>query len=150
NVIERFNLKTKSGVPLYDHLAGQGITQLGSKKDPHPGSFMKVVKDAEDNFNERFSHWSKQKDVWWKQYCERGWFELSTGFVCKGVFSYNNLMNTPIQGPSFHIVLWAMIKLHNWLKQNNMKSLIIGQIHDSILGDVHESELDDYIYQANY
>lgn len=73
-----------------------------------------------------------------------------TGFVCKGIFSRNNLMNTPIQGPSFHCMLWSCIEMNKWLKENKMRSVIIGQIHDSMELDVHRDELDDVMYQVWY
>lgn len=148
NAVERFNIKSKAGSPLYEHLAEKGINRLGDKKQPTVGTFQYHVKQVEEQFNQRFSYWSEQKDVWWNQYLKRGYFELATGFVCNGVFSYNNLMNTPIQGPSFHIVLWSCIQVHDWLRKNKMRSVVTGQVHDSIVGDVHEDELDDYLHKV--
>ena len=57
-------------------------------------------------------------------------------------------MNTPVQGPSFHCLLWSLIRLNDWLKKYRMKSRIICQIHDSILADVHDGELQDYVAMA--
>lgn len=54
-------------------------------------------------------------------------------------------MNTPVQGPSFHCLLWSVTRINEWLMKNKMKSKVICQIHDSILADVHRSELDDYL-----
>ena len=141
--IERSDIRTKNtDVRLYDHLKRQGINSLGSTKNPSSDSFMGHVKRVEERFNGRFSYWSEQKDVWWDQYLKRGWFPLKTGFVCPGVYSYNNLMNTPIQGPAFHIVLWSLIQIHRWLKQNKMRTVITGQIHDSLVLDTSLDELD--------
>jgi len=132
-------------VPLLDHLRSQGIVSLGDKKTPMPGTFRHHIKQVEENFNQRFSHWSESKDRWWDDYLGRGWFEMQTGFVCHGVFSYNNLMNTPIQGASFHLLLWSLIQINKWLKKHKMRTRIITQVHDSILADVHRSELEDYL-----
>ena len=138
--IGRGDIRTVDGVGLYDHLIENGI---GDEV-----SFESHIKVVEDNFNRKFPTWSSQKEVWWEQYLKRGWFPLSTGFVCHGVFSYNNLMNTPVQGPSFHCLLWSLIRLNDWLKKYRMKSRIICQIHDSILADVHDGELQDYVAMA--
>lgn len=135
--IRRAGITTKSGTPMFDHLAAKGITD--------PKQFENHMKKVEQGFNDRFPHWSIEKEKWWKLYLERGWFPLATGFVCQGVFSYNNLMNTPIQGPSFHLMLWSIIQINNWLKKNKMKSKIIIQIHDSILLDVYREEMQDVL-----
>lgn len=135
--ISRAGLKTKDGVGIYEHLRTKGI-RTAKEFESH-------IKRVEQKFNERFAHWSAAKDRWWQKYLERGWFPLATGFVCPGIFSYNNLMNTPIQGPSFHCLLWSVIQVNAWLKKNKMRSKIVGQIHDSILADVRESELQDYL-----
>lgn len=146
--IERQQLKTKSGVGLYEHLAQHGITELGDGKEPAPGGFAEHIRGVERRFDERFSHWASEKEVWWQQYLQRGWFELKTGFVCRGSYSRMNLMNTPIQGPCCHWMLWSLIRLNMWLKQHGMKSMIIGQIHDSIVLDLHVSEIDDVLHNA--
>jgi DNA polymerase-1 len=138
SAISKANLKTKAGVGIFDHLRTKGID---SQK-----AYEGHIKRVEQNFAERFPHWASEKDKWWNKYLERGWFPLSTGFVCPGVFSYNNLMNTPIQGPSFHCLLWSLIQVNKWLKKNRMRTRIIGQIHDSMLADVYEPELQDYLH----
>ena len=140
SAIGKAGIKTVDGVCLHEHLRGRGIDS--------PKAFENHIKGVEERFNNRFPHWSSEKDVWWDLYLKRGWFPLSTGFVCHGVFSYNNLMNTPIQGPSFHIMLWSIIQINNWLKKYKMKSKIITQIHDSILIDTHRSELQDVLWKT--
>lgn len=139
-MIGRGNLETKAGVPLYEHLASKGIDNLED--------YTLHIKDVERSFNERFSHWSNEKTKWWDLYLKRGWFPLMTGFICKGIYKFNNLMNTPIQGPCFHLLLWSLIQLNDWMKKHKTKSMIIGQIHDSIFLDVHKSEIQDVINQA--
>ena len=34
------------------------------------------------------------------------------------------------------------------MEAKNMRSVIVGQIHDSIVADVHKDELDDYLAMA--
>ena len=50
-------------------------------------------------------------------------------------------MNTPIQGSAADIIKVAMVKVHEYLKENNMKSKILLQVHDEIILDVVEDEL---------
>lgn len=129
--------KTVGGVDLRTHLKNKDI------RTQH--EFFLHIESVESKFNRRFPKWSEDKDVWWDLYLRRGWFPLATGFVCAGVFSYNNLMNTPIQGPSFHCLLWSAIEMNKWLKRHKFKSLLIGQIHDSMFLDVYLPELQDVL-----
>lgn len=137
----RENIRTADDVDIFEHLRGEGICTAQD--------FEEHIKKVEQRFGERFSHWSEQRDVWWKQYLGRGWFPLLTGFVCSGIYKRNDLMNYPIQGPSFHMLLWSLIRLNEWMKSNRMLSKIIGQIHDSIFMDVHKKELDDVLVKTN-
>lgn len=135
--IERAHLTKKDGTGLYEHLASKGIH---TKEQ-----FIEHVKKVEYDFNKKFPTWSEAKTKWWDDYLKKGEFPLMTGFVCRGIYSYNFLMNAPIQGPSFHLMLWSVTQLDRWLIKNKMKSMVIGQIHDSIALDCHKSELQDVL-----
>lgn len=135
--IERAHLATKDGVDLYTHLKSKGI------KDKE--AFLQHTKKVEEDFNKKFPTWSEEKTKWWDTYLKNGEFPLMTGFVCRGVYSYNNLMNTPIQGPSFHCLLWSVIQVNRYFKEHKMRSRVIGQIHDSIAIDAHKDELQDVL-----
>ena len=71
-----------------------------------------------------------------------------TGFVCSGVMSKNDVYNYPVQGPAFHCLLWSLTRLQKELNERNMRSHIIGEIYDSIIGDVHKDEVEDYLVMA--
>lgn len=151
SAIEKAGLTTADGVGLYEHLKSQGINSLGAcdpKSKAKKGTFEHHVQQVEQHLAKRFPQWAVDRDVWWKKYQSRGWFRLMTGFVMAGVFKKNDLMNWPIQGPAFHCLLWSLIRLVKWLKRNKMRTVIIGQIHDSILADVHRDELEDYLQEA--
>ncbi len=151
DVIETAGLKTKEGVPLKEHLAGQGIDGLGRcdpRLAPDPGTFEEHIHGVEADFDERFAEFTERKKQWWKRYEKRGWFPLMTGFRCRGVYTRNELMNYPIQGPAFHCLLWSLVRLVKWMGRKKMRSRIVGQIHDSIVADVHRDELDDYLAEA--
>ena len=135
--IGRASLQTADGVCLYKHLKTKGVHGVEQ--------FLLHIKRVEENFAKRFSHWDQAKDKWWETYQKTGEFALMTGFVCRGVYSYNYLMNSPIQGSSFHLLLWSLIKTNAWLMKYKMKSCVIGQVHDSMLLDIHEDETDDVL-----
>ena len=52
-------------------------------------------------------------------------------------------MNTPIQGTGADILKLAMIEVDKALKENNLKSQMILQVHDELIFDVFEDELEE-------
>lgn len=51
-------------------------------------------------------------------------------------------LNTPIQGTSADIMKLAMIKVYDKLKENNLKSKMVLQVHDEIIIDAKKEEID--------
>jgi len=51
-------------------------------------------------------------------------------------------INTPIQGTAADMIKIAMINIHKDIKDKNLKSKMILQVHDELVFDVHKSELD--------
>jgi len=53
-----------------------------------------------------------------------------------------NAVNAPIQGSAADIIKIAMINIHRKLNSENWKSKMLLQVHDELVFDVHESELE--------
>ncbi|WP_010238405.1 DNA polymerase I [Clostridium arbusti] len=51
-------------------------------------------------------------------------------------------MNTPIQGSAADIIKLAMVKVYEKLREENLKSTIILQVHDELILNVYKDELD--------
>lgn len=51
-------------------------------------------------------------------------------------------LNTPIQGTSADIIKKAMVEIHSKFKKGNIKSKLIIQVHDELVLDVVEEELE--------
>ncbi|MHC1623168.1 MAG: DNA polymerase [Candidatus Methanospirareceae archaeon] len=147
--MEQNDLRLADGSLLRDWLCDKGISRRGNcdpKLSPLPGTFEHHIRKVEDRFwSDRFCDYYKWKKQWWSKYKQRGWLPLKTGFVCQGVYRRNDVINYPIQGSAFHCLLWSLIRIVRWLKKSKMKTVVVGQIHDSIVADVHLSEMDDYI-----
>lgn len=141
-----------SGEAILAHLKAKGITELGlcdPERRPRPGTFEHHIKKVEENFwGKRFPVYAQWKDDWYKKYRREGGFDLLTGFRVNGIFRKNEVINYPVQGAAFHCLLWSLIRLQKWLNKNKMKTLLIGQIHDSMVADAHPRELDDFIKAA--
>lgn len=65
----------------------------------------------------------------------------SANAVVRG-FAERNAINAPIQGSAADIIKLAMVSVHNALKNNDLKSKMILQVHDELVFDVHKNELD--------
>ena len=57
-------------------------------------------------------------------------------------FAKRAAMNAPIQGTAADLIKLAMVKIHNELKNNNLKSKLVSQIHDELILKVEKSEKD--------
>lgn len=146
--IRQGKLKSPQGDSLYEHLARQGIRKLGAcdpKAPPKEGTFEKLVKEVEDDFwNRRFRVYGQWRKDWYSAYLKKGYFDLLTGFRIEGVLGRNAVTNYPVQGSAFHCLLWSLIEINRLLRRYKMKTRIVGQIHDSLISDIVESELVDY------
>ena len=106
--------------------------------------FENHVKKAENIFwNDRFKVYTQWKKDFFNQYEKTGQIELKTGFVCKGFMVRNDVLNYPIQGAAFHCLLWSLTTLQKMLTKMKFESLIVGQIHDSIILDIVPEELEE-------
>jgi len=141
--------KTVKGIPVMRYLKRKGITCLGSL-DPradHPkDTFIGHLKAVEEDFwGRRFQVYGQWKKDWYESYQENGYARTYTGFILKGLMSRNDVINYPVQGSAFHCLLWSLAELVlNELRKAKMKSMIVGQIHDSLMGDVVTDEIEDY------
>lgn len=132
-------------------LAKHGIRELGNqdrKGKPKPGSFEEHVQKAEAWFwgPEQFHVYAQWKKDWFAAYQKQGWFLTKTGFICQGFMRKNEVINYPVQGSAFHCLLWSLTELViRHLRKRKLRTLIVGQIHDSLLMDVPEEEVEEIL-----
>jgi DNA polymerase-1 len=143
NAIKIMNLKTAQGLPLMKHLKKKGVGTYDK--------FEKHIEEVEAFFwGEKFPIYAQWKRDWYDAYLERGYFFMKTGFKCSGEMKMNEVVNYPVQGAAFHCLLWAFIQMTNWMEKNNLRSKMIGQIHDSMVLDIHPNELHKVLRMAKY
>ena len=56
-------------------------------------------------------------------------------------FAERNAINMPIQGTAAEMIKLAMIHIHTWMQQEQLRSHMILQVHDELVFDVHKEEL---------
>lgn len=150
--------KTANRQGMIEHLASKGITRIGISRDADSGkwiekhgkdAFVTHIKAVEDDFwGRRFRVYKDWKEDFYRQYLKLGYFKTHTGFVWHGVEKRNAILNIPIQGSGFHCLLEAIIQIQQQILKRKMDTLLICQIHDSLLAEVPESELEDYVAMA--
>ncbi len=146
NVVEA-GLKLPNGMTVRSWLEDKGIYDLGEMIDgkPEEGSFLEHCKTVEEKmWNERFPEYTQWKKDIVQYYRDYGFIENHFGFRFTGYMSDNQCTNFPIQSASFHMLIYTLIEVQKFIDDNKLKTKIIGQIHDSIISDVHKDEIQFY------
>ncbi len=67
--------------------------------------------------------------------------DINTKNFTQRGFAERNAINAPIQGSAADMIKMAMIKIHNWMKKEQLKSKMIMQVHDELVFDAHKDEV---------
>ena len=122
-----------------------------------------VVQHLKDNGIKTYPDWEKhceeQEQVLWGEFfpgyqqwrqktyydfCKKGYVDYLNGFRYYGPATKNEVLNAPVQGPAFHIQIWACTQIDRQMHERKMDSQLIGQIHDSMVMDVLPAE-EEYL-----
>lgn len=138
---------------IREHLQANGIRELGDCSAgayTKPGTFVHHCRGVESSlWNDRFRVYAAWKRKQYDYYRRKGGFRTLTGFYVHwakgGILNKNEATNYDIQGSSHHCDLWTIIQVHRWLRKHKMKTLLTGQVHDSLIADVPDEELQDFL-----
>jgi DNA polymerase I len=64
----------------------------------------------------------------------------SKNAVLRG-FAERNAINMPIQGTAAEMIKLAMIHIHGWMLQEQLRSRMVLQVHDELVFDAHQEEI---------
>ncbi len=127
------DVKFANGLSVMEHLKNEGIGTLAK--------FEKHVKGIEDKFwNDRFEIYKLWKLAVNENYRNDGEIWTFLGFRFIGYMDDKQGSNYPIQGTSFHLLMYALIILERWLLVNRYKTKIALEIHDSGIFDGPDDE----------
>ncbi len=65
-------------------------------------------------------------------------------------YAERNAINAPIQGSAADMIKLAMVRIHDWMKKEKLRSKMILQVHDELVFDVHLEELELMKKQVEY
>ncbi len=69
--------------------------------------------------------------------------EVESTNVMQRIAAENMAVNTPIQGSAADIIKKAMLQVHDRLASNNLRAKMILQVHDELVLDVPQEELEE-------
>jgi len=78
-------------------------------------------------------------------YLKNGYVEMVTGARRPGPLNINKLYNTPIQGPSYHLLQDACNRIDDELIDCKLRTFAVAEIHDAILLNTHTDEKEEVI-----
>lgn len=117
-----------------------GISRTEAKEiiDNYKREFASIQKYMDDTINYAREHGYVQTLMGRKR-----WLRdiNSSNFTVRG-FAERNAINSPIQGTAADMIKLAMIKVHAALQKEKLQSRMILQVHDELVFDAVESELD--------
>lgn len=126
--------KTADGIVISQHLARHGIKDFAG--------FSSHIRQVEKDFwGKMFPGYAQWKEDIWQEYINAGYIQVITGFYLTQESTKEQILNAPIQGPSFHYLLNILIRMTAKMIKAKMSSLIIAQIHDAILFDAIPKEI---------
>lgn len=111
------------------------------------------AKEIIDNYKKEFSGITKYMDNMINFCREHGYVQTlmgrkrwlkdinSANFTVRG-YAERNAINSPIQGTAADMIKMAMIKIHDSMKKEKLRSKMIMQVHDELVFDAVPSELD--------
>lgn len=137
--IDTYDLRTQNKqVPFKEHLKKHGISTYNKFEDH--------IQEVEIRFwEDRFKVYNQWKKDTWLQYLDTGYLQSYFGFIFTGGMDRNNALNYQIQSTAFHLLLWAYIRMNRSLKQNKMRTHLIGETHDSAVAEVCPFEFVDFL-----
>lgn len=141
--------KAKNGM-IFPLLYGSGYRQIAEINPQWTEARVKKVEGIIKSDLEVLWKWKKKTDNF---YHKHGYVQYPTGFRARigkqGFLDSKQTANMPNQGSAFHRLLRVLLDIEKEIQERGLRSCIIGQIHDSIIADVFNDEIDELLDLAD-
>ena len=143
------DLRSRAKAVNFGIIYGQSAFGLSQQLGIKRGEAKEII----DNYFEKYASIKSYMDTQVELARERGYVETIMGrkrhladinsrnATVRG-FAERNAINAPIQGSAADVIKVAMIKIHEWMKTQDLKSKMLLQVHDELVFDVHKDELE--------
>lgn len=143
---ERSLAKTVNFSIIYG-VSAYGLAQDLKSSNAAAAEYIKAYYELYDKvkpYLESIIEFAKENDYVETLYGRRRYIpELKSSQFFTRSFGERAAMNAPLQGTAADIIKLAMIKVDRLLRQNNLLARIILQVHDELILEVPESEIDE-------
>ena len=68
--------------------------------------------------------------------------EINSKHAQRRNYAERTAINAPVQGSAADIIKIAMIQIDKWLVKNNSRTMMIMQVHDELVFEIHEKDID--------
>jgi uracil-DNA glycosylase family 4 len=134
--LQRFLAKNKMVFPLF-YGSWYGAVSRDCKLP------MEHCKAIEEEFWQMYKGVKKWQDAMIGFYNIHGYTEFPLGFRRHNPLSKNQVLNTIVQGTSFHMLLESLRVADLEILNKKMRSKLVIEVHDSIVSSNHSNEIDD-------
>lgn len=142
NILRRKDDKKKpTGPTVKEWLYSKGIRNYSD--------FEAHVKDEERMFWDRFHVTKEWQDKVRADFLQKGYTTSFFGFE-RGGYLKDEVLNAAVQGDAFHCLLWSYIQTNNIRKKEGWLTKLIGEIHDSIIIDLHPDEQNHVFHTVKW
>lgn len=121
------------GFNVVSHLKENGIMSY-SDWEAHCEAQERVLWD------EFFPDYKKWRERTYKSFVKNGYVNYENGFRYEGPATKNEVLNAPVQGFSFHTLMWAMRQSGKEFRKLELNSEFICQIYDAMVLDIDPAE----------
>jgi uracil-DNA glycosylase family 4 len=133
--------KNSDGPILRRHLAQQGIRNLDD--------FTEHVREVESAFWKKFPGIRRWQKAQGEFYLKHGYVETQFGFRRSGYLKWEVILNTQTQSTAAHLLWWCFDRVDQIRIKEKWKTKLLGQVHDSILPDIHPAEEEHVMKTIN-
>lgn len=155
--IEEVTREQRSHAKMVNFGIIYGISAFGLSQ--RLGISRKEAKQIIDSYFEQFPGIKEYMDASIQNARENGYVEtvlgrrrylkdINSGNAVVRGFAERNAINSPIQGSAADMIKLAMIKIQEFMKDANLKSKMILQIHDELIFDATPDETEDLIQKV--
>ena len=108
------------------------------------------ISECQGVFYKRYKGVKDWQDWVVRKYYDVGYVENAFGFRRRYPMKRNEIINFPIQSTSFHLLLHSLIVIEKKMRELDLRSQLVGQIHDSGYFNIYKPEAEQVMDLVEY